>query len=127
GFEEAFNLAILGHVDDAVAHRLPRHPIAYLLALQPHVAAVEQVALDHAGDDFHHLGAAGADQSEDAGDLPGIDRERRVAHHAAAGEVLHAQHPAAVRPRRALGGAVQRGAEAAADHRLDQPLAIEFA
>ena len=47
-------------------------------------AAMEQVALQHACDDLHHLGAAGADQAEDAGDLPGIDRERRVAHHAAA-------------------------------------------
>src|SRR6516162_1867013 len=84
GFEEAFELAIFADVDDAVAHRLPRHAIANLLAIEPHVAAVEQVALDHAGDDFHHLGAAGADQAEDAGDLPRIDRERRVAHHAAA-------------------------------------------
>jgi hypothetical protein len=107
--KEAFELAVFGDIDDAVADRLPRHAIAHLLAVERHVTAVEQIALDHAGDDFHHLGAAAADQAEDGGNLPGIDRERGVAHHAAARQILHAQHLAAVRPRRALGGAVQRG------------------
>ena len=49
--------------------------------LELDLAAVEEVALDHARDDLEGLGPAGADQAEDAGDLARIDRKELLLHH----------------------------------------------
>ena len=97
GLEEALDLAVLGDIGDAVAHRRRRHAVAHRLVAQQHLAAVEEVALQHAGDDLEGLGAAGADQAEDAGDLAGEDRERVVPHHRRHVQVLHRQHALAGR------------------------------
>ena len=91
GLEEAFDLAVLGDIDDAVLHRLAGHIVAHRPAVELDVAAVQEIALVDAGDDLEGLGAAGADQAEHAGDLAGEDRERVVAHHRAMRDVLHRQ------------------------------------
>ena len=62
------------------------------------LAAVEEVALQHAGYDLEGLGAAGADQAEYAGDLPGEHRQRIVLHHRRHLEILHREHARAGRP-----------------------------
>ena len=66
GFEEAFDLAVLGDVDDAVANGRTRHAVAHGPSVEPHLPAVEEVALQHAGYDLRRLGASRADQAEDA-------------------------------------------------------------
>ena len=126
GLEEAFDLAVLGDVDDAVAHGRTRHAVAHRPSVEPHLAAVEEVALQHAGDDLRRLGAPRADQAEDAGDLSGEDREGRVAHDVAHREVLHAQHLLAGRPHRpVLVRAVELAGQRAADHGAHDLLAVE--
>ena len=99
GLEEALDLAVLGDIGDAGADRRRRHAVAHRLVVQHDLAAVEEVALEHAGDDLEGLGAARADQAEHAGDLPGEDRQRVVPHHRRHLEVLHGQHARAGRPR----------------------------
>ncbi len=59
---------------------------------------MEEIALEHAGDDLERLGAAGADQAEHAGDLAGEHRQRIVLHHRRHLQVLHREHPRAGRP-----------------------------
>ena len=71
GLEEAFDLAVLRHIDDSVAHGRPRRAVADRPLVEPDAAAMEEVALQHAADDLHRLGAAGADQAEEAGHLAG--------------------------------------------------------
>src|SRR6516165_7621099 len=91
GFEEAVGLAVLGYVGDAVIDGLPRHAVANRLAAQPDRAAIDQIALERAEDDFRDLGTTGADQACDANHFPGIDRERHVLHDHAHGDILDRQ------------------------------------
>ncbi len=97
GLEEALELALLGDVDDAVAHRGGRHEVAHRPAVEKHLAAVQEVALGDAGHHLEGLGAPRADQPEHAGDLALIDREGVVANHIGHRDVLDAQHHLAAR------------------------------
>jgi hypothetical protein len=86
---------------------------------------VEEVALQHAGDDLRRLGAARADQAEDAGDLPGIDREGRCCAPPAHGQVLAPLSTLPARRRACRLRAVELVRQAAADHRPDDAVAVE--
>ena len=87
---------------------------------------MEEIALEHAGDDLERFGPAGADKAEHAGDLPGEHGQRIVLHHRRHFEVLHRQHARAGGPHRRLAHAVERIGEIASDHRLDDARAVEF-
>src|SRR4029079_854821 len=71
GFEKTLELAVLGHIDDAVANCRRRNKITYRLVVQQHLATIHNVSLDHPCDDLEGLGASGTDQAEYAGDLTG--------------------------------------------------------
>src|SRR5262249_51816008 len=90
--EKTFKLAILGDIDDAVAHGWLRDAIAHRAAVKLDLAAVQHVAFEHAGDNLGGLGAAGTNKAEHAGHLAGEHRERSIAHHRSHGKILHAQH-----------------------------------
>ena len=62
------------------------------LSLEKNLAAVEEVALQHARDDLERLRPARADQAEHAGDLAGEHRQRIVLHHRRHLQVLHREH-----------------------------------
>src|SRR6202008_95496 len=59
--EEALDLAVLGNIGDAGLRRRGRHAVAHRLVVQQDLAAVEEVALEHAGDDLERFGAPRAD------------------------------------------------------------------
>ena len=128
GFKEALDLAVLGDVDDAVLDRLARHPVAHRAAFQLHLAAMEEVALHHTGNDLRGFGAARADQAEDTGDLAAVDRKRGVADHAAHRQVLDAENLLPVGARYAFLCilAVEFAGQRAADHGIDDLVAVEI-
>src|ERR1700728_2453415 len=128
GLEETFEFAILGDVDDAVAYRGLRHAVAHGAAVELDLAAVQHVALEHAGDDLGGLRAPRADKAEHAGNLTGEDRKRRVAHHRSHGEILDAQHLAsALADRSGFGvNAIDFAGQIASDHRPDNRATVEI-
>src|SRR6202021_2556648 len=106
--------------------RPPGNAVAHRLVMQDDLAAVKEVALEHAGDDLECLGAAGADQAEHAGDLSGEHRKRVILDHRRHFEVLHREHPRAGGPHRGLARAIERVRQIAPDHRLHDPGTADF-
>src|SRR6202021_4202570 len=92
--------------------------VAHRLVVQDDLAAVKEIALEHAGDDLESLGAAGADQAEYPGDLSCEHRKRIILDHRRHFEVLHREHPRAGGPPRGLTRAIERIRKIAPDHRL---------
>src|SRR6202020_572909 len=84
--EEAFGLAVLGHVNTALVDPLTRRAIAHRPSAETNIAAMKKVALGGAGDDLGRFRASRADQPEYACDLSRKDREGRVPD-----DVLHRQ------------------------------------
>ena len=113
---------IFGHID-TIANRRPRHAIANRPAVEAHLSAVEEISLEHAGDDLGGLRAGGADQSKDPGDLARKHRERTVFDDWAHGKVLDAQNLAARRPAPCR---VELFRKIAADHRSDDLGTVEI-
>src|SRR6185312_9337009 len=126
GLEKPVDLPVFGHIDDAVQHRPPGHAIADRPAVQLDFPAMKEIAFQHAGDDLHHFGAAGPDQSEKAGDLTCEYRKGRVADRGARREIFNADHPVAIWPGRPFDVAVQRLGQVATDHRLNNLFAGEI-
>ena len=126
GFEEALELAVFGHIDDAVAHCRRRNEIADRLVVQKDFAAIHDVSLDHTGDDLEGLGASGTDQAEHAGDLPGENRQRVVFHHRRHAQVLDRQYALPCGSHGGFALAIKGLRQIASDHRLNDSRPIKI-